>query len=186
MPQHSTLNDSLEEQGSLTHVLLFHGANPRWLSDRIIFVKSNLEILPEYREAKVKRAAARPGDSSAGTEEQGAQETRTVTEEEDDSEPTDEGIRQRQRRHSITVDDEPAIDITPSNPKSIAIFEQSPRSQRTSGFSFTGYHKISHIALLAPRSKELTRMLEQKWAREDRYGNASFAQRRKEDWEKSL
>ena len=98
MPQHSTLNDSLEEQGSLTHVLLFHGANPRWLSDRIIFVKSNLEILPEYREAKVKRAAARPGDSSAGTEEQGAQETRTVTEEEDDSEPTDEGIRQRQRR----------------------------------------------------------------------------------------
>ena len=29
-------------------------------------------------------------------------------------------------------------------------------------------------------------MLEQKWAREDRYGNASFAQRRKEDWEKSL
>lgn len=157
MPQHSTLNDSLEHPGVLTHVLLFHGANPRWTDDGIIFVKSNLEILPCYKEARAEMAAARSDTTSGGT-----------TEDDETS-----------KRSAI---DEPPLEITPSKPRPIAIFEQSPRSHRTSGFHFSGFHTISHIAVLSPRSRALTRILEQKWALQ----NGQFAKRRQEDWEKSL
>jgi len=38
-------------------VFLFHRANPRWKSDHIIFVKSNLDILPDYRQRKAEQAS---------------------------------------------------------------------------------------------------------------------------------
>ena len=42
----TTLNDAAATLGHLTWVKLYHGAKLRWESDRIIFVKSNLEFLP--------------------------------------------------------------------------------------------------------------------------------------------
>ena len=47
-PSHdvATLHDSAQTPGKLTYVLIFHGANPRWPQDRIIFSKSNLDLLP--------------------------------------------------------------------------------------------------------------------------------------------
>ncbi|KAI1199123.1 hypothetical protein F5X97DRAFT_342059 [Nemania serpens] len=48
----STLRDSKAEPGKLSHVLLFVGANPPWVHERIVFAKSNLSALPEYAERK--------------------------------------------------------------------------------------------------------------------------------------
>lgn len=41
----STLHASAASPDSLAFVLLFHGANPRWPTDHILFVKSNLDLL---------------------------------------------------------------------------------------------------------------------------------------------
>lgn len=43
---HSTLNGSAAEPDRLKYVVLFAGANPRWASDGIIFVKSCVHLLP--------------------------------------------------------------------------------------------------------------------------------------------
>lgn len=51
-PERGTLNASRESDGKLAFVLVFHDAHPRWASDKVIYVKSNLELLPEYRERK--------------------------------------------------------------------------------------------------------------------------------------
>ena len=41
-----TLHDAASSPGQLAYILLFHLANPRWESDRIIFTKSSLDLLP--------------------------------------------------------------------------------------------------------------------------------------------
>ena len=41
----STLHASASSPDSLAFVMLFHGANPRWATDHILFVKSNLHLL---------------------------------------------------------------------------------------------------------------------------------------------
>lgn len=41
----STLHASASSANSLAFVMLFHGANPRWATDHILFVKSNLHLL---------------------------------------------------------------------------------------------------------------------------------------------
>lgn len=43
---HGTLNASASDPHTLRYIVLFADANPRWESERIIFVKSNLELLP--------------------------------------------------------------------------------------------------------------------------------------------
>ena len=47
--EHRTLNASASNPDILSHILLFHRGNPRWGNDKIIFVKSNLELLPVER-----------------------------------------------------------------------------------------------------------------------------------------
>lgn len=49
---HSTLNGSSLHRGKLQYVMLFKDANPRWISDGIIFVKSSLHLLPGYEQLK--------------------------------------------------------------------------------------------------------------------------------------
>lgn len=44
-----TLNASASNPNILSHILLFDGENPRWRNDKIIFVKSNLDLLPVER-----------------------------------------------------------------------------------------------------------------------------------------
>jgi hypothetical protein len=163
IPQHSTLNDSADLKNSLSHVLLFHGANPRWESEGIIFVKSNLEILPQYQQAKSERVPSKVEPASK-------------------PESAEEEMKCRKRQK----EDEPPIDIIPKESTPIACFEQGRRSLKFEGFAFAGYFTIKNIALLSPFSKALTRMLEQKWSHEDKRGNAQVAKRRGEDWERSL
>src|ERR1700743_494137 len=42
---HDTLNASAERQNSLAYILLFYRANPQWSTDKIIYVKSNLDLI---------------------------------------------------------------------------------------------------------------------------------------------
>ncbi|KAI1181234.1 hypothetical protein F4777DRAFT_8169 [Nemania sp. FL0916] len=51
--QSTTFHDSQASPGTLSYMLLFSGANPRWASDHIIFAKSKLALLPEYAAKKV-------------------------------------------------------------------------------------------------------------------------------------
>ncbi|KAI0476040.1 hypothetical protein GGR56DRAFT_640806 [Xylariaceae sp. FL0804] len=44
----STFHDSEAQNGQLSYMTLFYGANPRWTSDHIVFAKSRLNLLPEY------------------------------------------------------------------------------------------------------------------------------------------
>lgn len=46
----STLNNSGENPQELAYVILFHGANPRWEDDRILFAHTQIELLPGYGE----------------------------------------------------------------------------------------------------------------------------------------
>ena len=46
----TTLNEAAATRGQLTWVVLYFGANLLWESDRIIFVKSNLDFLPTQSE----------------------------------------------------------------------------------------------------------------------------------------
>ncbi|KAF2427719.1 hypothetical protein EJ08DRAFT_699457 [Tothia fuscella] len=48
----ATLNATPDSKGKLAYVCLFHDSNPRWESGNIIFVKSNLGLLPGYGEAE--------------------------------------------------------------------------------------------------------------------------------------
>lgn len=42
-----TLHDCAATPGRLSHILLYHNANPRWSSDKIIYTKSGLDLLPK-------------------------------------------------------------------------------------------------------------------------------------------
>ncbi|KAI8966501.1 hypothetical protein F5Y11DRAFT_158174 [Daldinia sp. FL1419] len=64
----STFHDSKEHPNQLSYVLLFIDANPRWADDHIIFVKSNLGLLPEYSTKK-----AEHGEWSAPNHPEGPQ-----------------------------------------------------------------------------------------------------------------
>ncbi|KAH9895373.1 hypothetical protein F4778DRAFT_746511 [Xylariomycetidae sp. FL2044] len=48
----TTFHDSAAHPEELSFLLLFAGANQRWASDRIVFAKSKLDLLPEYRVKK--------------------------------------------------------------------------------------------------------------------------------------
>ncbi len=67
-PSHdvATLHDSAQTPGTLRYVLIFHEGNPRWPQDRIIFSKSNLDLLPvEFAED-----CTSPPDSTVNDEPQ--------------------------------------------------------------------------------------------------------------------
>lgn len=68
-PLTKTLHDSRKTPGKLAFVILFHGANPRWESDCILFTKSHLELLP---------GSGKAGDSNVEGVEQMASEEGSV------------------------------------------------------------------------------------------------------------
>lgn len=67
----------------------------------------------------------------------------------------------------------------------IAVFEQVSR-QKTSPFRFAGYYKIASLEYLAPHSRELFQLLEQKFTTVDRFGRARQQQRSAASWKSSM
>ncbi|POS80476.1 hypothetical protein DHEL01_v201114 [Diaporthe helianthi] len=79
----------------------------------------------------------------------------------------------------------PDLSLHPPNP--IAVFEQAQGARGSSArFRFAGYHKIASLEFLAPRSRELFQLLEQKWTRTDPRGHARQKQRSAGSWKGSL
>ncbi|KAK7710684.1 hypothetical protein SLS64_005587 [Diaporthe eres] len=67
----------------------------------------------------------------------------------------------------------------------IAVFEQASRHQG-GPFRFAGYYKIASLGYLAPRSRELFQLLEQKFTQVDRFGRAKQKQRSAASWKASM
>lgn len=76
----------------------------------------------------------------------------------------------------------PPMDYLPRPHAPIAVFEEV----RSNLFKFAGWHSVACVSILAPHSKSLVRMLQQKWQRRDRLGNFMPVQRSPEQWSASL
>lgn len=77
-------------------------------------------------------------------------------------------------------------DLSTYDIEPIAVFEQVTRHQRSAQFRFAGYHKISLLEYLAPHSRELFQLLEQKFTTTDRMGRVKQRQRSAVSWRSSL
>lgn len=68
----------------------------------------------------------------------------------------------------------------------IAVFDQPGGRGQHSPFRFVGYHRIASLEYLAPHSRELFQLLEQKFTLTDRRGRVRQKQRSEESWRGSL
>lgn len=68
----------------------------------------------------------------------------------------------------------------------IAVFEQQGGRAQSNPFRFAGYHRIASLEYLAPHSRELFQLLEQKFTLTDRRGRVRQKQRSEESWRGSL
>lgn len=75
LTHHSTLHDSAAYPDKLSYLVLYRNANPRWESDRIIFVHTNIHILPGY--VAFRRAMGEIGKSTQVTDPSEAATTRS-------------------------------------------------------------------------------------------------------------
>lgn len=108
------------------------------------------------------------------------------------------GASTNDQGHQPRIEDnrKPAPDPNPETPYSpdlslydtgpIAVFEQQGGRGQSGGFRFAGYHRIASLEYLAPHSRELLRLLEQKFTLTDRRGRVRQKQRSEESWKSSL
>ncbi|KAK8195604.1 hypothetical protein IWZ00DRAFT_225357 [Phyllosticta capitalensis] len=172
----STLHSSAAEPDILRYVVLYYEANPRWASDKIIFAKTNIHLLP-----------GAPKQSSAVVEEEQKSSTENTERIQGNGQ---ESTRDRSSSGQDTAPQvrPPTIAATESsdkpNPGAIAVFEQI--GSHGGGMKFIGYHKLANVQFLEPRSADLVRMLEQKWSRPDKYGHVRQVRRDSDKWQESL
>jgi hypothetical protein len=210
---HFTLNESFECPSKLTHVILFHDANPRWADEKLIFAKSNLHLLPGYTQRQEDRKAV--GVTSV---KQGKRQIRLDSVKDDDllvaktdrteSKPhenngKDEAIEkdggcgehssfesngetQGKLPFRRVLSSIAPVEIAPENTSPVAVFEQQRGVSHMANFVFGGWYEIERIAILAPFSTELNRMLEKKWEPKLGRGGRVFQKKRDVvDWKKS-
>jgi hypothetical protein len=65
----TTLHASAQNQEALSYVLVFHGAQPRWKDDGILFVKSNLDLLPVELAGELTSSSSNNNGSHAQSED---------------------------------------------------------------------------------------------------------------------
>lgn len=161
-----TLHDAAASPQKLAYLFLFHGANPRWDTDNIIYTKSRLELLPQ-------QFANDPDEHNGGLSKDG-------------QEPAVEGAAEQH----ASVSGHATTDSSNGKPHSgpIAVFQQirSTKSNNARNFAFEGWFKIERVAFLEPHSQELVRMLQQKWQKTDKYGKVIQRQRDESAWKASL
>lgn len=196
--EHATLNNSVAAKDGLSYVLMFRGANPRWKSDNIIFVKSNLDILPDYyerteewikqypRDIIEKHVAPEPVATSS------RMMTRDVRLELDEEEEKKTGVQDatvdQPKKPSLTeLAPIPPLDYKPSAATPIAIFEQVGGRQSGESFKFAGWYTIQNVAIIAPYSEPLKRLLAQKWQTDvDTNGQVMIKPRDEQRWRQSF
>lgn len=206
---HSTLNGGASAPDKLKYVMLFHDANPRWSTDGIIFVKSNIHLLPggaEFRrqepstnqaadqissdkDVAIKEAAA----TVKQTEDDVSQAAATVGQDQDSNnskdqvdsdDKTDQPASDSLCRRDPPPDDPFTPDLSAYECGPIAVFEQ--KRGRNGSFRFAGYHKITRLQFLPPHSQELRRLLEQKFSQVSQYGRVQQKRRSKAAWDESM
>lgn len=174
--------------------MLFGGANPRWCSHGIIFVKSKLHILPGGERFKddLHPEYDEKGDSSDRVENDGGGSTERY---QHAGAPTGDHDHDSKTKGppspEFDTDDEPkseqpySPDLSLYDNEPIAVFEQVSRLQ-TGPFRFAGYYKIASLEYLAPHSRELFQLLEQKFTTTDRFGRTKKRQRSAASWRSSM
>jgi hypothetical protein len=186
----STLHDAARHPGALSWVLLFNGASLKWDSDGIIFVKSNLGLLPAIQSSAEAVTSPAPavdvrGDDEAG-EEGGVKLPTDLAATGDDEE-----AQKKQASHDehSEVASKAALDQptegAPVDHAPIAIFSQ-PVCRASRFFKFIGWYKVVRLQLIEPKSEELVRMLTKKWETKDRYGPLVSRQRDAMKWRESV
>lgn len=199
--EHATLNNSGGNKDGLSYVLLFRGANPRWKSDNIIFVKSNLDILPDYYERTDEWIEQYPRDiienhvapePAPTTSRMMTRDVRLELEEEEKakaSAPVEEMEKPKKpSKPSLTeLAPIPPLDYTPSVKTPIAVFEQIGGRQSGESFKFAGWFELQHVAIIAPYSEPLKRLLAQKWQSDvDKNGEVIMRARDENRWRESF
>lgn len=188
----STLNASAQAPDKLKYIMLFGGANPRWCSHGIIFVKSKLHILPGGEKFKDN---LQPEYDEEGESPGGIENNRCGSTEPDQHAGAPTGDHAHVSKGSpspdFETDDEPkseqpySPDLSLYDIEPIAVFEQVSRWQ-SGPFRFAGYYKIASLEYLAPHSRELFQLLEQKFSTTDRFGRIKQRQRSAASWRSSM
>ncbi|QDS67701.1 hypothetical protein FKW77_005541 [Venturia effusa] len=196
--EHATLNNAADNKHGLSYVLLFRGANPRWKSHNIIFVKSNLDILPEYYERTDEWIAQYPRDiieqqlapePAPTTSRMMTRDVRLELEEEENATPSDAAEQpSRRSRPSLTeLAPIPPLDYTPTVKAPIAVFEQIGGRQTGESFKFAGWFELQNVAIIAPYSEALKKLLAQKWQSDvDKNGEVIIRARDEDRWRESF
>lgn len=185
----TTLHSSSENPNGLAWVLLFAGANPKWDSDGVIFVKSNLDVLPTIQSSAGVLQKSGSGDRSVKPEDISAHPEDSLSHVRDAHTESDE-VAGKTGKEDISTSSglssvTPAEGIPIDHPP-IAVFSQPHRMRSGRCWRFVGWYKISHLELIAPHSEGLVRMLSKKWETVDKYGRVQQRRRDAKGWEESM
>ncbi|KAF2160480.1 hypothetical protein M409DRAFT_29101 [Zasmidium cellare ATCC 36951] len=149
-----------------------------WETDNIIFTKSSLHLLPA-------QLADDPSKAPSSTEQVGPAGASASEAAEADKGSNVEGNAvnaDTRPEESPAEQEEPTKE--PRTP--IAVFKHARKGQVGRFLRFDGWYQIEKLAYLAPESPELVKMLEKKWNKTDRFGNARPQQRSEAQWRESL
>ncbi|KAK5725887.1 hypothetical protein LTR15_004077 [Elasticomyces elasticus] len=201
--QSRTLHDSAATPGQLAYLLLFGGANPRWESDKIVFTKSALDMLPpatdeqlstqSKEDSKLAIETSNEDDSMASNGSRIGSDTTNGIERHNivnigrrDSDGSDPQRTSMSDNSAIEHDNTASQVHNGDASAPVAVFKQTRGRGMHRSFQFDGFYYVLHIAYLEPQSSDLVRMLEQKWSRIDRYGKVVMRERDHASWRESL
>ena len=156
----TTLHDSAKKPDELAYIILFHNSNPRWFKERIIFAKTNLNLLPGH----------------------GQSDENTVTEvSSQESQPSSSPPNKSNNARSQAGPTGPIIPVYLETSK-----KSRSQSAESRSFVFHGYFRLARVDFLKPQSPALVRMLEQKWEVQHGWKAGQTKQRIAEAWAESL
>ncbi|KAG8533758.1 uncharacterized protein KY384_001499 [Bacidia gigantensis] len=178
---HSTLHDSAKTPGMLSYVVLFHGANPRWYSDHIIFARTNISFVKPFTTVQHDHLEAKPGGLEASSRHIALRSSHSGGEVLNDPDKDTSAESPSDVKTSILSNSEES-----PKPHLIPVFlEAKGRPSQGRSAVFYGYFSILHVDFLEPQSPELVRMLEQKWS-PSKFGSGQTRRRSPERWADSL
>ena len=158
--QSQTLHDSAANPGKISYVYLYSKQNPRWLRDRILFVKSRLDLLEPYIDTtKLDGEEFAKKSDSGDVADEGENRPDEQNSKLENNEKTD--VAERDKCEGRETPATEAVAEKLDRPV-FPVFEQhsscSPLHMR-----HAGWFRVLRVDMLKPNSPELERMLRQKW-----------------------